>query len=101
MAIIILGFQGEKDGASCLLVYALYNYMQNLPPSLLLCVSCTEYTQQQSDSFHQLQVEPLTPTPHYSERGGLYATIPVYNDIQLARRNYILLLNNNRQGVQT
>ena len=32
MAIIILGFQGEKDGASCLLVYALYNYMQNLPP---------------------------------------------------------------------
>ena len=26
------------------------------------------YTQQQSDSFHYLQVEPLTLTPHYSER---------------------------------
>ena len=31
-------------------------------------ISCTGYTQQQSDSFHYLQAEPLTLTPHYSER---------------------------------
>ena len=33
-------------------------------------ISCSGYTQQQSDSFHRLQVEPLTLTPHYSEWGG-------------------------------